>query len=111
MPYTYTEAKKLCEEYQYLVGTLLNGCDAVVECIAVTPFDAQNKQRFFMYYLLFDNDPQAALLQEYKGLLYDVELITRNAEDEIAHEGLFAWIVNNPGVPGIAQNPRGNYAH
>ncbi len=101
MPYSHQDAEKLSREFQYLIGASFAGNNAVaesnarIECIAVTPFDHTSKQRFFLYYLLFDNDANLALAQEYKGLLFDVVVIARTSDDEMVHEDLYSWLGNN----------------
>ena len=101
MPYSYQEAEKLCSEYQCLVGTQFytggssSATSAIIECVAISPFDQASKQRFYLFYLLFDNDAHAALLQDYKGLLFDIVIFARTRDDEMIHEDLYTWLGKN----------------
>ena len=95
IPYSYADAERLAKEYQHLTGSPFGSSDAVIESVSIVPFDHASRQRFFLYYLLFDGDAVAALTQEYKGLLYDIEVIAKSNEDELLHEDLFTWIKSN----------------
>lgn len=92
IPYSFAQGEKLCQEFQNLVGTRLENRDAIIETVVLTPFDEISKHRFFLYYLLFDNNAEAALKQEYMGLLYDVMIVARTPDDEIVHQDLHSWI-------------------
>lgn len=94
LPYSCQQGEKLCSAYKHLKGTSFGSDNAIIECIAVTPYDINHKQRFFLYYLLFDNDAVAAL-QEYKGKLYDVTIIAKNEEGEIVYENFLVWASKN----------------
>ncbi|MBC7555009.1 MAG: hypothetical protein H7257_13655 [Taibaiella sp.] len=93
LPYSYHEAEELCGRFKYLCGTSF-GERALIENIVIAPFDSNYKQRFFVYYLLFDNDAVAAL-EEYKGSLYDVMVIARCDDGELAYESLHSWVQRN----------------
>ena len=99
-PYSLQEAQKLCAEYQYLNGqNFAPGSNAVIECITICPFDEASRQRFLIYYFLF-NSPDSALSHEYNGLLYDVLVIARSVTDEheLLQEELHTWLAENKKV-------------
>ena len=96
-PYTLPEAQKLCTEFQFLVNKpFARGSDAIIQCVAIAPFDQNSKNRFTIFYLLFD-DAETALTHEYKGLLYDIIVIASAPYDrnELHQEDIFTWISNN----------------
>lgn len=99
LPYTFDEAKCLCEKLQHLVGHTFDPSDPVygnVEAIAVSPFDQPNKKKFLLYYMLC-NDLEKSLNEEYKGLLYDVIVIARSNEDfgELVQYDIETWLGKN----------------
>jgi hypothetical protein len=96
IPYSLQKAEQLCKEYQHLQGQCFsNDTQAAIDCIAVAPFDAENKNRFIVYYLLFD-DANIALRQDYQGLLFDVIVIAGAKEGcEMLHESLDVWLAKN----------------
>jgi hypothetical protein len=99
-PYTLPEAEKICTEYQYLVGKPFgNSNDATISCVAIAPFDQNSKNRFTIFYLLFDN-AETALTHEYKGLLYDVIVIASSPEDrnDLLQENIYTWTDANPEI-------------
>ena len=96
-PYSLSEAEKLCQEYQFLVGrSFASDSNAVIECVTISPFDEISRKRFLIYYFLFNN-AQSALAHEYKGLLYDIIVIARSVEDEheLLQEDLHTWTEEN----------------
>lgn len=96
-PYSLEQAKKLCAEYQYLAGqAFAKGKDAVIETITIAPFDEASRKRFLIFYFLFNN-AESALVQEYKGLLFDVLVIARSVSDphELQHSDLNTWLAEN----------------
>ncbi len=99
-PYSLSEAENICKEFQSLAGQRFNAeTDATIDCITVSPFDQINKNRFIIYYLLFD-DAQIALQQDYQGLLFDVIAIAGSKEgQEMLHEDLHTWLTRNKSLP------------
>jgi hypothetical protein len=100
-PYSLEEAELLCKEYQHLVGQpFANDSKLVIECVTLTPFDEGNKQRFLIFYFLFNN-AESALSQEYNGLLFDIIVIARSSEDEheLLQEDLYTWVHENKSQP------------
>ena len=96
-PYTLTEAEKLCTDYQYLVGKPFDSSsDAVISCVAIAPFDQNSKNRFTIFYLLFDN-AETALGHEYKGFLYDVIVIASSPLDrnDLQQADICTWLAAN----------------
>ncbi len=96
-PYTLKEARKLCEEYEHLVGQPFSkDNDAVVECVIIAPFDEASRKRFLIFYFLFNNAEQA-LNTEYKGLLFDVLVIGRSTSDkhDLQQCDLHGWLIDN----------------
>ena len=96
-PYTLPDAEKLCTQYQYLVGKPFSkNSDAVISCVAIAPFDQNSKNRFTIFYLLFD-DAETALQHEYKGLLYDVIVIASSPHDrnELHQDDIYTWVNKN----------------
>ena len=96
-PYTLPEAEKLCTQFQHLVGKPFSkDSGAIITCVAIAPFDQNSKNRFTIFYLLFD-DAETALQHEYKGLLYDVIVIASAPQDrnEIHQEDIHTWVTKN----------------
>jgi hypothetical protein len=95
-PHSFEEASKLCNEFQYLLGQSFgDGSNNAISCVAISPFDQMNKKRFIMYYLLF-NDAEMALQQDYKGLLFDVMVISVSTDgQQMLHEDLHTWLCKN----------------
>ena len=96
-PYTLPEAEKLCTQYQHLVGKPFNkDNNAIISCVAIAPFDQNSKNRFTIFYLLFD-DAETALQHEYKGLLYDVIVIASAPQDrnELHQDDIYTWVTKN----------------
>jgi hypothetical protein len=95
-PYSFSEAQKLCKEYQYLAGQPFGeGNNTLINNIVITPFDQINKKRFIMYYLLF-NDAEMALSHEYKGLLFDIMVIAHaDNNHDVFHEDIHPWLSKN----------------
>jgi hypothetical protein len=95
-PYSLIEAEKLCKEYRNLAGQpFAKNSDATIEFITVAPYDEENKNRFIICYLLF-NDPEIALTSDYKGFTFDV-LVMASAKNNtgLLHESLHTWLVKN----------------
>ena len=104
-PYTLPEAEKLCAEYQYLVGKPFSkDSDSAITCVAIAPFDQNSKNRFTIFYLLF-NDAESALSHEYKGFLYDVIVIASAPADrnDLKQDSLHTWIAANKEVPRLQE--------
>ncbi len=93
VPYSLPEAKKLCEEFQYLTGTYFDSGSATIQSVIVTPYDNGHKQRFFAYYLLLE-DADAAL-EDYKGTLYDVTILAESSDGGLVNESLATWALKN----------------
>jgi|GEM_PF-1257197 len=97
-PFSLSEAEKICSRFQDLVGLKYNPDNALsgnIECVAVTPYDATNKQKFILYYLLLENYTQAEQSLNYRGLLFDVLVFSRNQNDELEHTDLSSWLFKN----------------
>lgn len=103
LPFSLQEAQSLCIEYQYLLGAPFDRTNAKIQAVIVTPFDSGFKQRFFAYYLLFDNDAALAL-EEYKGSLYDVVIMAETEAGYAVNETLSAWAAKNSILIGVAGN-------
>ena len=99
-PYSLSEAEEFCKEFQHLTGQRFDAeINASIDCVAVAPFDQVNKNRFIIYYLLFD-DANIALQQDYNGLLFDVLIIAGAKEgQEMLHESLSEWLAKNKSLP------------
>jgi tryptophanase len=96
-PYNLSEAEKLCTQYQYLVGKPFGrDSNAIISCVAIAPFDQNSKNRFTIFYLLFD-DAETALQHEYKGLLYDVIVIASSPTDknDLHQDDIYTWVSKN----------------
>lgn len=96
-PYSLQEAQQLCIEYQYLVGqSFEQENDFVIEAVTIVPFDELSKERFLIFYFLFNN-AESALAYEYKGLLFNALVIARSATDEhqLLQEELVIWLAEN----------------
>ncbi len=84
-------------QYQNLVGKPFGkDNDAIISCVAIAPFDQNSKNRFTIFYLLFD-DAETALQHEYKGLLYDVIVIASSPQDrnDLHQEDIHTWVTKN----------------
>ncbi len=102
-PYTLPEAEKLCTAYQHLVGKpFTKDSEALISCVAIAPFDQNSKNRFTIFYLLFDN-AETALQHEYKGLLYDVIVIASAPQDrnELHQDDIYTWVHKNSSTTGV----------
>jgi cellulose synthase/poly-beta-1,6-N-acetylglucosamine synthase-like glycosyltransferase len=107
-PYSLAEAQKLAASYQQLVGqTYSRDTNAIIECVTVAPFDKLSKERFLIFYFLF-NSAESALSQEYEGLLFDVLVIARSQDDphELLQEDLLIWLADD----GLIHVPEKNGA-
>ena len=95
-PYSLFEAQQICHKWQNIVGKpFADDNPAVIESIAIAPFDQLSRERFIAYYLLF-NDAEVALAHEYKGLLFNVLVIaTSDDKYEIFHEDIYPWLAAN----------------
>ncbi len=98
-PFSLIEAQAICKEYQSLIGHRFSSdSNATIDCIAVSPFDQFNKNRFLVYYLLFD-DAKIALSQDYHGLLYDVIIIAgAKGEHDMLHADIHSWLQINKSI-------------
>lgn len=97
-PFFLEEATSICNEYKKYIGLPLRLQDnnsPIIECVTITPFDLINKEKFILYYLLFDDHIQAAQALNYKGFLYDIVVIARSANDELEHTDLSSWLSKN----------------
>lgn len=106
-PYSLEEAQRLCTEYQYLVGQPFEkGQSFVIECVTVVPFDELSRERFLIFYFLFNN-AESALAHEYKGLLFNALVIARSTTDEheLRQEELVMWLAENKHPDAVASKP------
>lgn len=98
VPFALNDAKQLCSDLQDLKGATFDPAMPEIgdiECIAVAPFDIQNKKQFLLHYLLCDDAPKA--LEEYHGLLYDVIVIARSKEifTDLVQYDIYMWLEKN----------------
>jgi hypothetical protein len=98
-PFVLNEARQLCNELQHLAGMKFDPSIPEmgnIECVAVAPFDLQNKKQFLLFYLLTD-DAHKALEEEYHGLLYDVVVIARSEEigTDLMQYDIYTWLEKN----------------
>ena len=98
-PFALNEAKLLCSYLQHIIGLKFDPSIpemGEIECVAVAPFDLNNKKQFLLYYLLCD-DAHKALEEEYHGLLYDVVVIARSTEihTDLMQYDIFTWLEKN----------------
>ena len=121
-PYSLSEAKKICSEFQWLLGQKFSADnETLIDSVVIAPFDEINQKRFVIYYMLFE-DAQMALAHEYKGLLFDVLVMAGLSEEgDMLFEDISMWLSHNKqyartialqqakayeklaGVPAIAQ--------
>ncbi len=111
IPFALNDAKQLCEDLQNLVGGAFDPAlpeIGEIECVAVAPFDLQNKKQFLLHYLLCDDAVKA--LEEYHGLLYDVIVIGRSREihTDLVQYDIFTWLEKHDLT--IAQVVKGHIA-
>lgn len=110
IPYSYSDALEMCSKFQYLKGLSFGNGPHIIDAIVVTPYDTNFKQRFFLYYLLFDSNCEEAL-QDYKGLLFDVCVVARDMQEELAHESLSTWLSWNEESKNTFLPLNSNYNH
>ncbi len=108
-PYSYAEAKKICEEFQSLTGqAYCNSGNAVIDLVAMAPFDHFRKNRFIMIYLML-NDAKAALEMDYTGLQYDVIVMSGSiSEKGLQHQDLYSWLNANETHDMVLDMPAAN---
>lgn len=105
-PFSLAEAEHLCKHWHTLIGEPFdNESKAVIDCIAIAPFDQLNREKFIAYYLLF-NDCKKALSFEYKGLLYAV-LVIAVSEDkfQVYNEEITMWLTRNNYMDQVCSSP------
>lgn len=91
-PYSLSEAQHICKQYKHLEGQQYGPGGGIIDNVVIAPFDHASKKRFIIYYLLF-NDADMALTHEYKGLLYDVIVISgAGNEHQLAYEDVATWL-------------------
>lgn len=98
VPFALNDAKQLCSDLQNIKGATFDPAMpdiGEIECIAVAPFDIQNKKQFLLHYLLCDDAQKA--LNEYSGLLYDVIVIARSKEifTDLLQYDIYTWLEKN----------------
>ena len=94
-PYSLEQAKYLSSIYRGLVGTRFDADKSVVEDVLIIPFDQASKQRFILYYMVMSQDAQDVVLEEYKGFLFDILVISRNTTGDINYKELSAYLEAN----------------
>lgn len=73
-----SEAEKLSEQYQYLVGEQFstnNDDKYVIDCVTIAPFDDINRYIFMLQYR--EGFSLADAISQYEGCLFDVVVLTR----------------------------------
>jgi hypothetical protein len=98
IPFALNDAKQLCSDLQNLKGGTFDPAMpeiGEIECVAVAPFDLQNKKQFLLHYLLCDDAVKA--LEEYHGLLYDVIVIGRCTKvvTDLVQYDIYTWLEKN----------------
>ncbi|RYE24751.1 MAG: hypothetical protein EOP51_06365 [Sphingobacteriales bacterium] len=96
--FTLLQARLVCKQYQHLAGKILlqEPTDfSRIECVAICPFDADEK-RTFAYNYLNCGDPHNAL-EFYKGQHYDILLLARSVSDQsmMVFEELYSYLQHN----------------
>lgn len=97
-PYSLEQARYLQENYKGFVGAEFDERHVLVEDIAIVPFDQASRQRFILYYMVMGRQAQEIVLQEYKGLLFDVMVIARNDSGGVVHKDLASYICSSVAV-------------
>jgi hypothetical protein len=95
-PYNFKEAVQLCTDFKHLVGERFQKDDhAMIDEIAVVPFDELNKKKFIVFYHLI-NDAVTALNHEYRGLLFDVMVLATYPDKcDLLYKELHDWTIEN----------------
>jgi hypothetical protein len=94
-PYSLEQAKYLQNLYKGFIGAEFEeNRNVLVEEIAIVPFEQVSRQRFILYYMVVGKQAQAQVLQEYKGLLFDILLIARNERGELIHKDLCSYLAS-----------------
>lgn len=92
-PYSLEQAKYLQNLYKGFIGAEFEeNRNVLVEEIAIVPFEQVSRQRFILYYMVVGKQAQAQVLQEYKGLLFDILLVARNERGELIHKDLCSYL-------------------
>lgn len=92
-PYSLEQAKYLQNLYRGFIGAEFEeNRNVLVEEIAIVPFEQVSRQRFILYYMVVGKQAQAQVLQEYKGLLFDILLVARNERGELIHKDLCSYL-------------------
>lgn len=92
-PYSLEQAKYLQNLYRGFIGAEFEeNRNVLVEEIAIVPFEQVSRQRFILYYMVVGRQAQAQVLQEYKGLLFDILLVARNERGELIHKDLCSYL-------------------
>ena len=99
-PYSLEQAKYLSSVYRSLIGTRFGNDKSQIEDVLIIPFDQASKQRFILYYMVMSQDAQDVVLEEYKGFLFDLLVISRNSSGEIVYKELAAYLAAN-GIDAI----------
>ena len=91
-PYSLEQAKHLQSRYKGCIGAAFEESRTVlIDDIAVVPFEQASRQRFLLYYMVVGKKAQEQILQEYKGLLFDVLIIARNERGELIYRDLCSY--------------------
>ncbi|MBL7719645.1 MAG: hypothetical protein JNL72_12460 [Flavipsychrobacter sp.] len=109
IPFALNDAKQLCANLQNLIGGDFDPAMpdiGPIECVAVAPFDLQNKKQFLLHYLLCDDAHRA--LEEFHGLLYDVIIIARSLDitTDLVQYDIYTWLEKNNLVLSDVQEHR-----
>jgi hypothetical protein len=75
-PFSFDQAEALCKDFQNLIGKKFStdsADDAIVECVAISPYDGVNKHMFLEEYTSCNNATLA--LKVYDCELFDVIVI------------------------------------
>ncbi len=94
-PYSLEQAKYLSSVYRSLIGTRFDADKSQIEDVLIIPFDQASKQRFILYYMVMSQDAQDVVLEEYKGFLFDILVISRNATGEVVYKELSGYLAAN----------------
>lgn len=103
-PYSLEQAKYLSSVYRGLIGSKFDDGKSLIEDVLIIPFDQASKQRFILYYMVMSQDAQDVVLQEYKGFLFDILVISRNAAGDMIYKELSVYLASD-----AARDEMGDY--
>ncbi len=103
-PYTYTEAKLICDQHQHLIGKAYDNAGNKIDSVIVVPFDQSDRSRFFMLFLMLE-DARQALTLDYSGSRYSVAVVSGSVHTYgMQHCDLRDWLSSEGNTSQLMHN-------